>query len=78
MVLPTVLEVEQAVKKLKNNKAPGSVEILLEKLLKNGSRSVLEMLHNIVTLFWINETMLKEWNRKLISTMSLSQKRIAT
>lgn len=62
---PTQEEVLLAVKKLKNNKSPGTDEIPAE-LIKHSNESLMTELHHICTEVWNNEEMPAEWNTGLI------------
>lgn len=63
--MPSYEEVEKALNKLKNNKAPGSDGIPAE-LIKNGGRCLVSYLHEIVKDIWTHEKMPKEWEISLI------------
>lgn len=57
---PTIVEVENAIKRLKNNKSPGSDEITSE-FLKKGCKPIKEELHKILEKCWENETVTIKW-----------------
>jgi len=62
---PTVEEVEMAVQKLKNYKAPGTDNIPVE-LFKYGGNELVKHLHTIIKDIWQKETMPTEWNVSII------------
>ena len=62
---PTVEEVEIAVQKLKNYKAPGTDNIPGE-LFKYGGNELVKQLHTIIKDIWLKEEMPTEWNMSII------------
>ena len=67
---PSILrsEVEAAVHKLKNGKAPGTDEIPGE-LLKHGGDCMIDQLHQICNGIWMDECIPDEWTKSIILTM---------
>ena len=64
-ITPTVEEVEMAVQKLRNYKAPGTDNIPAE-LFKNGGNELVKHLHTIIKEIWQKEKMPTEWNVSII------------
>jgi len=62
---PTTEEIETALNKLKNNKAPGTDNIPAE-LLKFGGDRPRQCLKHIFTSIWINEEIPKEWLQGIV------------
>jgi hypothetical protein len=62
---PTVEEVRNSLRTLKNNKAPGDDNIPAE-LLKYGGNKVIKSIHDLVTLVWEKEQMPKDWRKSII------------
>jgi len=62
---PTIEEIETAVKKLKNNKSPGTDNIPAE-LLKFGGDRLKQWLKHIFSSVWISEEIPKEWLQGII------------
>lgn len=58
---PSYTEVVTAIRKLKNNKAPGS-DLMCAELIKYGNEPMYNALHKIICKVWQSETMPKEWN----------------
>ncbi|PNF29172.1 hypothetical protein B7P43_G11860 [Cryptotermes secundus] len=58
---PTIKEVEQAIKKLKNNKAPG-MDLIMEELVKFAGPEYAKHLHQLIVKIWITEIIPEEWN----------------
>jgi len=63
--VPTIEETETALKKLKNNKVPGTDNILAE-LLKIGSDRLEQWLKHKFSSMGINEEIPKEWLQGII------------
>jgi len=63
---PTVEEVEMAVQKLKNYKAPGTDNIPAE-LFKYGGSELVKHLHNIIKDIWQKKYLPTEWNASIIA-----------
>lgn len=62
---PTLIEVEEAVKRMKNFKAPGKDNITSE-MLKYAGSELTAQLHEIITEVWESETMPKAWEAGII------------
>ena len=61
----TVEEVEAAIRKLKNDKAPGTCGTSAE-LLKVGNLVVVEWLHKIISIAWSTGKAPEDWRRAVI------------
>ena len=57
-----------AVKRLKNNKAPGANGIPT-KLCKNGSQELIHRLYTLLCRIWANEYMPSKWNLSIVCTI---------
>jgi hypothetical protein len=57
---PSLFEVEETIKELRNNKAPGEDNITAE-LLKCGGAHLWIMTYELITEIWRTEIMPKEW-----------------
>jgi hypothetical protein len=62
---PTIAEVEAAIEKLKNNKAPG-MDFIQAELVKNADVEYTKYLHQLIVGIWINEIIPEEWNLGII------------
>ncbi|XP_071653719.1 uncharacterized protein [Temnothorax longispinosus] len=62
---PSLAEVEEAIKKLKNNRAPGADNIPAE-LLKYGGDSLATAAHQLIGKIWDNEQIPEEWQLSII------------
>ena len=62
---PTVDEVEIAVRKLKNYKAPGTDAIPAERI-KSGGREIVDRIHKLILSVWHNETMPAKWRESIV------------
>ena len=62
---PTVEEVKEAIKKLKNNKAAGSDGIQSE-LLKYGWEDLQQEIYKIIIAIWRKETLPEEWKETIL------------
>ncbi|PNF23327.1 hypothetical protein B7P43_G15831, partial [Cryptotermes secundus] len=58
---PTIKEVEQAIKKLKNNKALG-MDLVTAELVKFAGPEYAKHLHQLISKIWITEIIPEEWN----------------
>ncbi|PNF23609.1 hypothetical protein B7P43_G04761 [Cryptotermes secundus] len=58
---PTIKEVEEAIKKLKNNKAPG-MDLITAELVKFAGPEYARHLHQLIVKIWITEIIPEEWN----------------
>ena len=63
--MPTLEEVETAIRKLKNNKAAGVCKILLE-MLKYGGQCVTNMLHRVISRVWQTGKAPADWKKSLL------------
>ena len=61
----TYSEVANALKKLKNNKAPGLCNITAE-ILNNGGHTMIEWLVQIINHVWVTEELPDDWRRGII------------
>ena len=66
--MPTLEEVETAIRKLKNNKAAGVCKILLE-MLKYGGQCVTNMLHRVISRVWQTGKAPADWKKSLLVTI---------
>jgi hypothetical protein len=57
----TIAEVEAAIEKLKNNKAPG-MDFIQAELVKHAGIEYTKYLHQPIVKLWINEIIPEEWN----------------
>ena len=62
---PGRLEVEKAIQKLKNNKAPKADGIVAE-MIRLGPAEPISMLHQLFMKIWADETVLDDWTESLI------------
>lgn len=58
-------EVEQAIKRLKDNKSPGADEITAE-LIKSGGEELAKQIHEICKLVWESGTIPEEWTKSIL------------
>jgi hypothetical protein len=56
---PTINEIEQAIKRLRNNKAPG-IDLILAELVKFSGPEYVKHLHQLIAKIWITETIPEE------------------
>ena len=62
---PTRYEVERAIQRMKNNRAPGEDTIVAE-LIKYGGDGIVEAIHELIKLIWTTENMPQEWYTGII------------
>ncbi|KAL1448299.1 hypothetical protein WDU94_008926, partial [Cyamophila willieti] len=62
---PSFVEVQQAIKELKNNKAPGEDGISTE-VLKAGGITLATKIHELILEIWENETLPEEWKEAIV------------
>jgi hypothetical protein len=62
---PTLEEVRDSLKNLKNNKAPGTDNIPAE-LLKYGGNELMKSIYELIILVWGKEQIPKEWCKSII------------
>lgn len=60
IALPTLDEIKSAIRKLKNNKSPGS-DALPSELFKHGGPQLHQILHHLITCIWQTRKMPYEW-----------------
>lgn len=65
---PTRLEINEAIKSLRNNKAPG-INNLTGELFKAGSQEVQQQMGNILSRIWDTEQIPKEWKMGIICSI---------
>ncbi|CAF1464287.1 unnamed protein product, partial [Rotaria sordida] len=63
--MPSLIEVEEAINKLKSGKAPGNDGIAAD-LLKAGGKSMAKWLHEIIGEIWENEQMVEDWTTAIL------------
>jgi hypothetical protein len=63
--VPTIAEMEAAIKNLKNNKAPG-VDLIQSEMIKNAGTEYFKHLHRLIVKIWLTETIPDEWNLSII------------
>jgi hypothetical protein len=61
----TIVEVEAALKKLKNNKTPG-IDLIQAELLKNTGPECSRFLYKLLVQIWTIEIIPEEWNLSII------------
>ena len=62
---PTLNEIENAIQKLKDNKAPG-IDLIQAKLIKKASPDFVECMYQLITKIWTTEIILEGWNWSII------------
>jgi hypothetical protein len=64
--LPTLDEVQDSLKALRNNKAPGADNLPAELLKYEGNEVTKKKIHDLITLAWEKEQIPKEWRKSII------------
>ena len=59
-------EIEKAIKRMKNRKAPGT-DIITAEVLKAGGEHMVNMLHKIFNIVWRTERTPKDWGKMLVT-----------
>ena len=62
---PSLREVKEIIKKLKNNKSPGEDQITAE-LLKYGGEKLEEKIQKLLEQIWLQEQMPQDWNEAIL------------
>ena len=62
---PTRYEMERAIQRMKNNRAPGEDTIVAE-LIKYGRDGIVEAVHELIKLIWTTDNMPQEWDTGII------------
>jgi hypothetical protein len=63
--VPTVAEMETAIRKLKNNKAPG-LGLIQAEIIKNACTEYFKHLRRLIVKIWLKETISEEWNLSIV------------
>jgi hypothetical protein len=63
--VPTLNEIEQAIKRLRNNKAPG-IDLIPAELVKFAGLEYVRHLHQLIAKIWITETITEEWYLSIV------------
>jgi hypothetical protein len=63
--VPTINEMEQAIKRWRNNKAPG-IDLISAELVKCASPEYIKHLHQLIAKIWITETSPEEWYLSIV------------
>jgi hypothetical protein len=63
--VPTTNEIEQAIKRLRNNKTPG-IDLFLAELVKFASPEYVKHLRQLIAKIWIAETFPEEWYLSIV------------
>ena len=63
--IPISNEVENAIQKLKNNKAPG-IDLIQAELIRKAIRDFVEGMYQLITKIWTTETKREDWNWSII------------
>lgn len=62
---PSRLEINWSINKLKNNKAPGEINVVA-KLLKNSGETLKNEILKMINLIWEKEIIPVEWNMSIL------------
>jgi len=62
---PTLHEVENAIQRLKDNKAPG-IDLIQAELIKKASPGFVERMYQLITKIWAIEIIPEDWNWSII------------
>ena len=63
---PTYEEIEESVKKLKNGRAPGEDNIILEMIKYGGKQLAKKKIHELICVIWKEEKMPEDWETGII------------
>lgn len=63
--LPEESEIEEIIKKMRNNKSPG-IDTITAEMLKYGGVALLKAIHKLILKVWEEEKMPEEWKKGLI------------
>jgi hypothetical protein len=63
--VPTINEIEQAIKRLRNNNALG-IDLIPAELVKFADPECVKHLHRLVAKLWITETIPEEWYLSIV------------
>jgi hypothetical protein len=63
--VPTVIEVYDTIRRMKDNSAPGEDAVTAE-LIKGGGRSLWKNIHQLIESIWQKEEMPEEWRTAII------------
>jgi hypothetical protein len=64
--VPNINEIDQAIKHLRNNKAPG-IDLILAELVKFAGPEYVKHIHKLLVKIWITEIIPDEWNLSIVS-----------
>jgi hypothetical protein len=62
---PTLEEVENAIQKLKDNKAP-AIDLVQAELIRKANPEFVEYMYHLITKIWSTETIPEDWNWSII------------
>jgi hypothetical protein len=63
--VPTINEIEQTIKRLRNNKAPG-IDLIPAELVKYVGPEYIKHLHQLTVKIWITKTIPEEWYLSIV------------
>jgi len=65
---PTLDDVENAIQRLKDDKAPG-MDLIQAELIKKASPDFVECMYQLITKIWITKTIPEDWNWSIICSI---------